>query len=466
MAEAIGELVANCFDARVGEEKLHIVIDMRNGEIAVIDNGRGMTADVLERAVCIAEDMSRYVERGENAKGHFGMGFKTSCATLGRFYEIFTRPIGESTEYHVEFDIAEYSNRPSGADAWDVVIEDMPRQNGGPLGRRSHGSAFVIKKLNDQNITYGAVYSYLGSAFKGHIETGDRITVITDDGSDDAIPPKREFVEGTKVPIDIVCGPDDSLHIKGWVAIDKTIHNDALYGFNIYRKGQLVDSWNRDWFSKHLMTSRIFGEVEMDFLDATFYKQGLQQTENWKIASAAMREFLKPAVKASRALSRKGNINNPSERKRIVTEMQEEYSIVPPVTQERKRERGQKGTTETRKRSVGNKLKTVVREDELILENGTTIPITLVEMMSSDRVNAPFDYIYDDALEDEPTLQVIVYTNHPLFVGKENQNTIRILATAEAVFRVLVERHSVDSHKAFNIKNEWILKRLDSKGRQ
>ena len=88
-AEAIGELVANCFDARYKDEKLDITIDMRNDKIIVLDNGKGMTSSVLDRAVCIAEDMSRHIERGDGAKGHFGMGFKTSCSTLGLYYEIY-----------------------------------------------------------------------------------------------------------------------------------------------------------------------------------------------------------------------------------------------------------------------------------------------------------------------------------------------------------------------------------------
>lgn len=462
-AEAIGELVANCFDARVGEDKLNIIVDLRNGQIAVIDDGKGMTEDILERAVCIAEDMSQYLERGESAKGHFGMGFKTSCATLGKYYEIYTRPIEESAEYHVAFDITEYSKRPSGADAWDVVIEDGPERPTSPLGKSSHGSAFVIKRLNDKDVRASAVITYLGSAFKGHIDTGDRITVVTADGTYPAIPEKRKFVEGTMVPIDMLCGPDDSLHITGWVALDQQTHNDGLYGFNIYRNGQLVDSWNKDWFKPHLMTSRIFGEVEMDFLDATFYKQGLQQTENWKIASTRMAEFLKAVVKASRALSRKGNINNQTEKKKIIAEMQESYGLdsssvpIPEGVEESKPEE------KPFKRTISTKVKTLIKEDELELENGIVIPITLLEWTLSEGITTPFDYIYEDDIEDEPELQVIVYTDHPLFAEKENQSTIRILATADAIFRVLVERHSFDSGKAFNIKNKWIMKKLETK---
>ena len=46
--EAIGELVANSFDARINTEKLRIVVDMRNEAIAVIDNGKGMTSKELK----------------------------------------------------------------------------------------------------------------------------------------------------------------------------------------------------------------------------------------------------------------------------------------------------------------------------------------------------------------------------------------------------------------------------------
>ena len=217
------------------------------------------------------------------------------------------------------------------------------------------------------------------------------------------------------------------------------------------------------------MTSRLFGEVEMDFLDATFYKQGLQQSETWEIASAAMREFLKPAVKASRALSRKHNKDKPAVRKQIVANLQEDYGVAEkPKWDDRKDDDGGDGTKPDQKKdkgqSVKGKLKTIINEDELVLEDGTVIPITLCEMLSGDRINTPFDLIYDDALEDQPELQVVVYTDHPLFKGKDSQETIRILATAEAIFRVLVEYHQMKMSEAFNIKNEWIMKRLEVKG--
>lgn len=64
-AEAIGELVANSIDARIEGEKVNITVELRPNKIVIIDDGKGMNGDVLEKAVCIAEDMSKYIERGE-----------------------------------------------------------------------------------------------------------------------------------------------------------------------------------------------------------------------------------------------------------------------------------------------------------------------------------------------------------------------------------------------------------------
>lgn len=230
-AEAIGELVANCFDARYKKELLEISILFQDGKVYVIDNGKGMTDKVLEKAVCIAEDMSQYIERGEGAKGHFGMGFKTSCATLGNRYEIYTRPAGENTELYTSFDIEEYGTRPSGADAWDVIIEDFKPNKRSPLKTMEHGTAFVISGLKNKNITVSAVLNYLGDAFKPHLESGDKIVIIDDNNEAYYPEPKvYHFIKGTKVTIDETFGPNNKYHITGWMALDSQTHNDGLYG--------------------------------------------------------------------------------------------------------------------------------------------------------------------------------------------------------------------------------------------
>jgi len=458
-SEAIGELVANCFDARISDEKMEICVDMRDGKIVVLDNGKGMTDSVLEKAVCIAEDMSQHIERGQGAKGHFGMGFKTSCSTLGGFYEIYTRPIGNQKEYHVAFDISDYSLRPSGADAWDVQIEDSDFNINGPLENKSHGTAFVISHLKDKNITVSAVLSYLGEAFKGHIETGDSIVVIDDSGSYLAQPKKYDFIQGTKIDIDTACGPNDCFRITGWMALDKITHNDGLYGFNIYRNNQLVLKWDKSWFRAHLMTSRIIGEVNLDFLDATFYKQGLQQDEKWTIINVHMKEYLKDIVKASNTVSKQGNVSKPAVLKKIVDDLRNDYGEDPVIDAKTEPETSEPSkTADDTGKSVQGAIKNIVKERSLVLKKEGEILISYLEKSGSDKNRGAFDYIYDDT-EDVAKLQVILFRDHPLFEKNPNWELMEIVATSDAIYRLLVETLSYDAYEARTIRNEWLWKR-------
>lgn len=460
--EAIGELVANCFDARNKEEKLEISIDLRDNRIIVLDNGKGMTSEILEKAVCIAEDMSLHIERGDGAKGHFGMGFKTSCSTLGYFYEIYTRPVGNNIEYYTAFDIKEYSTRPSGSNAWDVIIDDGKPSASSPLKNASHGTAFVISKLKIKDFPVSAVLEYIGNAFKGHIEQGDIIRVIDETDSYQAKPKTYSFLKGTKVKIDETFGPKGKYHITGWVAIDSKTHNDGFYGFNIYRKGQLVLTHDKTWFRAHLMTSRIIGEVNMDFLDATFYKQGVQHSEDWEYVAIHMKEFLKGVVTASYDLSRKGNINKPAERKAIISQLDKDYKI------ENEGEESfigcaDNGPSEDTKpsTSINNTVKSIVTEKTLVLEDGSEIQITFVEKEEDGHDVGPYDYIFD-IMQEPQELQVLVYKNHPLWRKKIDGEVRKIIATSDAIYRALVVDLDVDSRKALKIRNEWVSQRTES----
>lgn len=461
--EAIGELVANCFDARCNKDKLHITVDMRGDSIVVVDNGKGMSSEILEKAVCIAEDMSKYLERGEEAKGHFGMGFKTSCSTLGDFYEIYTRPIGEDVEYHTVFDIKDYSTRPSGSDAWDITIEDGKPSMSSPLKKASHGTAFVIRNLRIKEQPTSAILVYLGNAFKGHLENGDTITVIDENDSYNAQPQKYKFIKGTKVIIDGKFGPEDKYHVTGWVAIDSQTHNDGLYGFNIYRKGQLVLSHHKkDWFSAHLMTSRIIGEVNLDFLDATFYKQGVQKSEAWQYVCSYMKNFLTGVVSASRNLSRNHNVDKPAEKKAIIGQLGKEYTIEDEVediqtsgSDSKKNENPQSNV------SINNTIKNIVTEKSLMMEDGNEILITFMELEEEGDNVGPYDYIFND-MQEPQELQVLVYKNHPLWRKKIDSEVRKIIATSDAIYRALVDNNYVDSRKALAIRNEWVSQRTES----
>lgn len=469
-AEAIGELVANSFDARVEGEKVNITIKLRPNKIVIIDDGKGMNGDVLEKAVCIAEDMSKHIERGEGAKGHFGMGFKTSCSTLGRKYQIYTRPIDDTHEYHVSFDIDDYSNRPSNADAWNVEIYEEAPSPKSPLGSMAHGTAFVIGPLRRGNAPTGAILEYLGEAFKMHLKDGDTITICSGEGQYSAIPKEYQFIKETlidiheEVEIKGKTGEVETCKIDGWVALDSSTHNDGLYGFNIYRNNQLLESWNKSWFKPHLMTSRIIGEVNMDFLEATFYKQGIQEMDGWDQIKIHMEEFLKPVVAASRAISRAHNINKPTERRRIIQKLNDDYETGTSVEQES--ENGvetRKSKEKTGGTSINDKVKNVVREESVILEGEKEIRITYTETEEDSYLQAPFDYSFSEE-DDFYELEVIVNNAHPLWAKKVDSTVMRILATSDALLRALIDENLATSREANKIRKEWINQKFVEKG--
>lgn len=468
-AEAIGELVANCFDARYNNEKLEVIIDLRDNAIAVIDNGKGMTLDVLERAVCIGEDMSRFLERGEGAKGHFGMGFKTSCSTLGWFYEIYTRPADKNVEFHVEFDINDYSRRMSGSDAWDIRIEDSFPTAKSLLGERPHGTSFIIKQLKNPNTVISAIKTYMGKAFKPHLESGDKIKIIDETGEEYASPAPYSIIQNSKIEIDEVFGDNEKYHVKGWMALDKQTHNDGLYGFNIYRHEQLVATNDKTWFRAHLMTSRIIGEVSMDFVDATFYKQGIQQSRDWKIVKEHMENYLRPMVSASNYISKKGNANKNSEIRKMVNKLHEDYNLeVPYSKNDLDEENKSRGNNEQEKpTSINDTIKKYATEESLFLDNGREILIRFMEREGLSNTNVPFDYVFDEGDDEDDEiseLQVIVYKDHPLWEKKIDDKVRRIIATQDSIYRMLVERLSdqiKNTSQAVKIRNEWVMKVLE-----
>lgn len=450
LADAIAEIVANSFDAAPDDEHLLVDVAVSDNGVSVIDNGIGMTEEVLVEAVKLGVDMSDVMKKRAGTKGKFGLGMKTACASMGRWWAVYTRPIGSPNEYRVVFDLAEWERRPDSPDAWTIEIEELEANGSGPLGIRKHGTAVVVQKLRTKDPFAGAVLKKLGEAFKPHLEQGDVIKV----NGAEAAPHIYHFVPDSKIPIQVRFGPRDEYAITGWVAIDQQTHNDGQYGFNIYRHDQLVQTWNQDWFRGHLMTSRIIGEVHMDFIDATFFKQGLQQSDLWNMASAEMEEFMKPIVRASRELSRQGNINSPAIRTGIVRTMRSEAGVdplpVPGPTPD--------PTSGDEPPAVCGGSRELPRLqvdlEGLVLENGMRVMLSWVEADMSPS-GPPFDYLPDDG--DAMGIQAVLNTSHPLYAASKDLNQLRHLAVADSIQRCLVDRCALDGRAATEARNAWLL---------
>jgi hypothetical protein len=461
VAEAIVELVANSMDAKVEDSPIEIDILIDPKEIRVVDDARGMERDVLAQAIRLGVKMEHDNESPGGRKGMFGLGMKTACASLGQLWSVTTRPIEGDKEYHVEFDLREWSGQAGDSEfEWSIEIEERDPDEDGVLGRRDHGTAIVVKELRDYNPLAGPVLEKLGRAYKGHLEGEDTIKV----NGDKARPPEYDFIEGSKVEIDTTCGDDDEHRIYGWVALDKKTHNDDYFGLNLYRKGQLIEAWNKDWFKVHLMTSRIIGEIHLDFVPPNFYKRGFErQSDEWKLATKTMKEVLEPVVKASREASRGKDKNKFRKAARGLQKAMGNTDAGPGEPDEDDSDDDEDSTTDDddEGRDDGG---TDDEEDEedvqvdakTIVVNGVDIQLSY-EMAEIPDEQLPWDYIYDETTDE---LQAIVNTGSRLLAESNDHEILGTLALADCVASFLADEMKYDPADARQIRNRWLYRTI------
>jgi hypothetical protein len=451
VAQAVVELVANSIDARLDDDSpMTVEVTVSPSEIAIVDDASGMDLNTLAEAVRLGVKMDAIRGATRARKGMFGLGLKTAAASLGSNWSITTRPTEGNAEFAVEFDLADYRRSSGTRDFdWAVEIEERKPDSNGPLGDCEHGTAVIIRQLRGRNPMAGPVLEALGSAYKPHLQRGDAIIV----NGDAATPPEYAFIEGTRKEIDLALGPSGEYQITGWVALDRQTHNRGDYGFNLYRQEQLVEAWNKDWFPPHLMTSRIIGEANLDFVDVNFNKKGFQtQTPEWKLAVEAMKEFLKPIVRASREVSR--GRNDRGKYARAVEGLNAAMDKAPhlgdaTITDEPVPEADQASPGA----GVG------VQPKVLNLADGQVHLSYVVEEFSSEQT--PWDYLFDDAASE---LQAVLNANSRLFTVVKDEKFLGTLAIADSVTRFLVDKRQLSAADAREIRDRWMYVALGDEG--
>jgi hypothetical protein len=387
-------------------------------------------------------------------KGKFGLGMKTASASLGRQWTVLTRPVGSAQEYEVSFDLEAYSRRRGeGHFDWGIDILERTRTSDASLGDRPHGTAIVIRKLRERDPMVGTVLTFLGRAYSPHIEAGDRFFV----NGAEATPPVHDFVPDSLQNFELKLDDAGAKVIRGWVALDKQTHNGIDYGFNLYREDQLIETWNKDWFPAHLMTSRIMGEAHLDFAEVNFHKKGFEtQDLDWKLATGMMKEYLKPVVRASREMSRGRNETKYAKAVDGLNIAMGKAPAVGMLTTDGDTAVPEDATS-TSKVSTGGEVE--VRANTLMLADGEVSLSCVLEDFSSDQT--PWDYIYD-----RPTraLQAVLNGNSRLFQQVSDQKFLGMLAIADSVTRFLVEEQRFPAARAREIRDRWLYIALSEGG--
>lgn len=447
--EAIAELVANSMDAKiVRDEKsleegpIRVEVKLMANEIQILDDGKGMDEQELADALRLAFKKNPLEGASPGKKSEWGLGLKTASASLGRYWSVTTRPVKGDSEYFVEVDLESWKSRAGERNPkWRIRIVPSKRTTTGPLGTCSHGTAITIKMLREPNPAPGPIIQHLSRAYKPHLMIGDRIFV----GDVECVPPELRLIENSRVELNVQCGANV---ITGWVGLDTLTHNDDAYGINIYRNRQLVDAWNKDWFRAHLMTSRIMGEVNLDFVKGNFHKKGFaKSTPEWQQASWVMREALKPVVRAATAASRGRN-----DRTRWAR-----------ATQALQNAMGKTGDRSLVSVLAGDAPPPdipYVMNDEGDFE----VEPGVLHMPGEDvRLTSVLTDLHDEQLawspiygEDGTEVKAVVNTGSKVFISTKDPELLSRIALADCLAQFLIKRRHFDPARAWAVRDRWL----------
>lgn len=445
--EAISELVANSMDARYENEPLEVRIGISPEAISIVDNGRGMTERVLGEALRLSAQMDQVTGNTETRKGMYGLGLKAACSSLGHLWRIVTRPPSDKNQYSVVIDLQKWLEQ-SDRKAWQIEVATSPFDPQGPLGGLEHGTSVSVSRLRENFTMPTAVSEKLGMAYKPHLEVGDQISV----NGNPVSPKAYDLLDGRRWEVDIPVG---DMTIKGWVGLDSKTHNDGLYGLNIYRLGQLVEAWNKDFLRSHLMSSRVVGEIELSFINANFHKLGFYKgSEEWKRVKMAMTDFLKPVVKASGDMAK--NKNDDLRQAKAIKGLDNALGVVSGSI-------GQSHSSSPKSMEGGTKAPKSERVVSGDLEGldleGESFTLGYSFRKLEDE-SIPWDYVYDAKSKD---LQAIINTNSRIYEKVDDEEFIGALALAEAVTGFLVNQRGFEYGRAQEIRNRWLYLALQSK---
>jgi hypothetical protein len=452
VAEAIAELVANCFDARVDDKPVTVDVRIDDSEIWVIDDGKGMTEDEFPSRMRLAFKDQERMNSGKAVKGMYGLGLKTACASLGRSWGVYTRAQGETKTHNFELDLEEWSKRSGAANpSWEHEITSAKSFDSSPIDSQESGTAVYIRKLRSKVTIFSAVQDKLSKAYKPHLAAGDTITVNGVALSPDEIDIRAE----SRVEIEASIGPNGEYPIHGWLGVGDT-SNDQNFGVNIYRQGQLVEAWNKDWFRAHLMTSRVRGDVHLDFVPSNFHKKGLdKQSIEWQIASEYMKEAIAPIKVLSQNLSK--NKSDPTRDERAFKGFDQNLSTVSGVERAAGigsggSSTGQKGGSVTVDQNSGSNTPAAeIRDGKLIVGKEEISIIRKVQEMPT--VEKHWDFAYE---ANKGELLVVLNSRSPIFAKVDDLEFLGVLAQADVVTAFLVEKRGWKSRDARRVRDLWL----------
>lgn len=288
--QAIAELIDNSIDARIDGEVLNVNIKIDKNVISIADNGCGMNEDQLAKAMTLAHSSKA------NMLGEFGLGLKTSCNSLGSYFEIITSPKGDTRQYRFAYDQQEWLSRSD--KKWEIEIESSK------VNKDDHFTIIKIDKLVRPWPQLAEVLKKdVEKRFAPFIDKGEATVKVNGKFCQ---PTKYELIDGSKKKFKIPLKEKglDGEKIYGWYALLKEGSNKGLYGFHTYRRGRMITTYDKIAIGEHPTISRIIGEINLDFVPVTHNKKEfIRESREYLLSEEYLKQEFKELLKEARKKS-------------------------------------------------------------------------------------------------------------------------------------------------------------------
>ncbi len=260
--QAISELVDNSIDARIPgrSEKIDVRLDFDKGTITITDNGSGMDLPELKNALTIAKETKKEGEK----LGHFGLGMKSACSNLGKYFRISTTKKDSDIEFSAEYDEEKWLKDKS-LDWKNFEVEKIKKEISWV------GTIIIISKLNiplyPNQIT--SFKNRFGIRYGPYLKSGN-IQLRINSRVCKSVEPNIE--KGSKRKIDIPLSGKNRL--VGWIGLLEKRSIKGDYGIHLYRKERLIKAFDKFGIRPHPEVAKIIGELHLDHVPVNFHKTG------------------------------------------------------------------------------------------------------------------------------------------------------------------------------------------------
>jgi len=255
-SEALSELIDNSIDARAGK-KVTINLNITPEYVEIKDNGNGMDKATVQNAIKLGYSSKT------GMLGEFGLGLKTSANSLGKAFSITTKTKDCPEVYKICWDEDEWLKEGDWLKYPLIILPDTDKSF-------ISGTIITITKLNTQfsEAAITKIIEELSVRFSPFIKNGELGLIINGVTCEEKT---FSILPDTVTKINLQIG---EMSVTGWWAYQLSGANKNLYGFNTFRRGRLITTYDKIGLTPNQSIKQIVGELNINGLPITHDKKG------------------------------------------------------------------------------------------------------------------------------------------------------------------------------------------------